>query len=85
MANQEHLDILAKGVGAWNAWRKRNGNISPELSKAELRGAKLENAHLGSTVCFDGNTRRTDLSGAKLNDAWLHQANLSEADLSRRT
>jgi hypothetical protein len=27
MANQEHLDILAKGVEAWNAWRQADRRI----------------------------------------------------------
>jgi hypothetical protein len=31
MANEEHLAILRKGVEAWNAWRKENPDIRPEL------------------------------------------------------
>jgi hypothetical protein len=77
MANEEHLEILKQGVEFWNAWRKQNWKIDPDLSGANLTEADL------SGVNFDG----VDLSYAKLTDAQLnaasfHRADLSNADLS---
>jgi uncharacterized protein YjbI with pentapeptide repeats len=67
MANQEHWDILAKGIEAWNAWRKQQPELEPDLVEADLRDADLRDA---------------DLSGAKLMAADLYQANLSGAVLT---
>src|SRR5216684_454836 len=77
MANWEHLEILNKGVPAWNRWRKENPAIRPELGEAELNGASLLKAHL-----VDADLAGADLRGAKFNEAVLCWANLSEADLS---
>jgi len=38
MANDEHVAMLKKGVDAWNGWRDENPDMSPDLSKANLRG-----------------------------------------------
>jgi uncharacterized protein YjbI with pentapeptide repeats len=73
MANAEHVAILKKGVDAWNAWRKENPDILPDLSAADLSGARLSRADLSEA----------DLSGARLIRADLFQAELSQANLSR--
>jgi hypothetical protein len=39
MANSEHLQILQQGVETWNAWRRQNKEISPDLAMANLSGA----------------------------------------------
>ena len=39
MANQEHLDILKRGVEAWNAWRKEQPDEWPDLSNTDLSEA----------------------------------------------
>jgi uncharacterized protein YjbI with pentapeptide repeats len=49
MANEEHVAILKNGVVAWNAWRRENPNIQPDLDGADLRGAKLGRADSGET------------------------------------
>jgi hypothetical protein len=72
MANQEHLDVLAKGVKAWNAWRKRNLDTTPDLSDASLVAANLNRADL----------RRTDLRRANLSGAFLGAANIGFARLT---
>jgi uncharacterized protein YjbI with pentapeptide repeats len=41
MANPDHIAQLMKGVAAWNAWRKKNRNVRPNISRANLRGANL--------------------------------------------
>jgi uncharacterized protein YjbI with pentapeptide repeats len=51
-----HIAILQQGVTAWNAWRRENPAIVPDLSWANLRGANLSEANLSEA----------DLSGAKV-------------------
>jgi uncharacterized protein YjbI with pentapeptide repeats len=87
MANQEHLDILRQGIVAWNAWRKANPDIRPDLNGADLIEADLSGAHLYETGLHGANLHganlnRADLSGADLNRADLSGAGLSRADLS---
>ena len=41
IANEEHLKILKQGVEAWNKWREKNPQITPDLSKADLYKANL--------------------------------------------
>ncbi len=31
MANQEHLDVLERGVKIWNQWREEHSEIEPDL------------------------------------------------------
>jgi len=86
MANQEHLDILAKGVGPWNAWRGQTAGV-PSLEFAALRGAhmdyiRLSSARLTSAELAGASLRHADLTGAQLLGADLTGAHLAEADLS---
>jgi hypothetical protein len=39
MANDEHIALLKKGPDAWNAWRRENPDICPDLSGANLMEA----------------------------------------------
>jgi TIR domain/Pentapeptide repeats (8 copies) len=71
MANPEHLQILEQGVEAWNQWREQNGDIRPDLSRANLSRANL----------FRANLRRTDLRRVNLIGANLDRANLGGAIL----
>jgi len=48
MANEEHLKILNQRVEAWNEWRDKNPQITPDLSKANLIMADA--LDLGSSV-----------------------------------
>ncbi len=72
MANEEHLKILKQGVEAWNEWREKNPQITPDLSKANLIMADLSGADLSGA----------DLCEADLNKAVLHAADLYKADLT---
>jgi uncharacterized protein YjbI with pentapeptide repeats len=65
MANDEHVAMLKKGMDAWNAWRRYNPDIRPDLSEANLSGADLSEA---------------GLSGADLSEAPLVSADLTGAD-----
>ena len=41
MANEDHVARLKQGVDAWNAWRRENPDVSPDLFKANLRETNL--------------------------------------------
>src|SRR3954454_20276727 len=34
--NEEHIAQLRQGVNAWNAWRRENRNVRPDLTRANL-------------------------------------------------
>jgi uncharacterized protein YjbI with pentapeptide repeats len=73
MANEEHVAQLRKGAVSWNAWRKANPDIRPDLSGANLYEANLRGANLSEA----------NLRGACLSWASLHGANLWKATLVR--
>ena len=76
MANQKHLDILAKGVKAWNAWRWENRDVYPSLGHTDLSGANLRCANLSDADLLDANLSGMDLRSADLRGADLSRANL---------
>lgn len=87
MGNEEHLEILKKGVKEWNAWRAQNRRFVPDLFEPSLVGADLRGADLRD-VWFDGanledaKLREADLSGANLRGARLRGADLYRANLA---
>jgi hypothetical protein len=92
VANPEHLELLRQGVDGWNAWRKKEVSIVPDLSGANLRevhhwGANLVTANLTQADLTEADLRESDLSEANLrwanlSGANLRWANFSQADLS---
>src|SRR5882672_6761991 len=76
MANPEHLEILKRGVEAWNKWRKDHPEIRPDLSEAFLFGEIFSGADFSFAELF-----RITLLGAALDKANFSNANLVEADL----
>ncbi|GER89736.1 hypothetical protein KDW_38980 [Dictyobacter vulcani] len=83
MADQEHVELLKKGVQSWNAWRKMHPSIVPYLSYAELNGINLSGADLNGADLREAKLNGSNLSEANLTTADLSYAELSEADLSR--
>ena len=86
MANEEHLARLTQGVEAWNAWRNEHRAIQPDLSGADLMGARCRGADLSGVNLTRTDLRNADLSGvhlygAELSGADLREANLDDADL----
>lgn len=86
MANREHLKKIKEGVDAWNAWRTKNPDIVPNLSKATLRdidlsGVNLKEANLRQVDFSLANLNEADLAGAKLGLANMSAASLNGADL----
>ena len=83
MANSQHLEILRRGVEAWNSWRSEKagrpaslkpvlGEKGPDLSQASLRNCDLSGVDLHAA----------DLTGADLAKARLNHANLKHANLT---
>ena len=87
MADQHQLDLLKQGTNTWNAWRKSQHDITPDLrgailSDAALSGANLSGAILNGAILNEADLSGADLSGADLSDSVLIGADLSEANLS---
>jgi uncharacterized protein YjbI with pentapeptide repeats len=92
MANPEHLDILRRGVTAWNAWRRGKPRASPDLQEAELDQLKLtfesidlHGADLYKAQLWNARLQNANLAGANLMDANLTQAKLRGANLRDAT
>ncbi len=79
--NQEHYDKLKEGVDAWNAWRKENPMVIPDLRKANLNAAVLDGADLRKAKLRKANLWGATLKGTNLRGANLHKADLEDADL----
>lgn len=81
MAIQQQLDILKRGVSAWNQWRIEHPDVLPDLSKASLQGVQLEGAHLEGVHLKEASLEKANLRGSYLGRANLHGAHLERADL----
>ena len=86
MADEEHVNILRKGVEEWNAWRAQNPRVIPDLKNASfpdynLSGAKLRDADLSGADLQVASLSETDLRNANLSGANLEYVNLSGATL----
>ena len=53
MANEEHVALLRQGVEVWNAWRRENPDIRPDLCRADLDGTVFMNVNLTETKVLD--------------------------------
>jgi uncharacterized protein YjbI with pentapeptide repeats len=82
MANQAQIELLQRSVRKWNAWRKRDPSLQPDLSLADLAGADLRKANLSRAVLRGANLSGADLSLSNLSGAALGLADLSGANLS---
>jgi uncharacterized protein YjbI with pentapeptide repeats len=78
MAKSKHLEILMRGVGAWNKWRNEHSNALPDLHFADLTNTNLSNANFSNT-----DLGLADLSGADLSKVQLSGADLSNAKFVR--
>lgn len=83
-ANSE-LMYLEKGVPAWNQWRSRQVNSTPDLSGIDLRGVDLQGVDLSHAKLIRADLSGANLTGANLSGADLGQANLSGANLQEAT
>lgn len=96
MANQEHLNILKRGIPTWNKWRGVFPNVKPDLSNADFCepifnnsndeedfGADFSEVDFSRAYLHDANLLAAKLTKANLEEADLCGANLSHADLTK--
>jgi uncharacterized protein YjbI with pentapeptide repeats len=86
MAVKEHVEVLELGVDAWNAWRRENRSIRPDLQdaifhKKNLVGVDFRGADLRKTDFHRANLSQANLRGARLLYSNLFEANLQGVDL----
>lgn len=87
MANNEHVDLLLRGVDVWDDWREQNPEIIPDLSGMSLNepdfgGANLKGANLSGANCYEALFGPANLAGADLSDSVFVKADFNRADLS---
>jgi len=92
MARKQHLQVLRQGRDQWDAWRKENPKITPDLSEADLRGmelkfvdfrrADLTRSNLSGIYAVHGQFHNADLRGADLRDGQFSEASFLHANLS---
>ncbi len=80
--NKQHLAILNRGVVAWNRWREKNPEVSPELAGAKPLEQDLSQIDLSGADLRGINFCWTSLCNAKFIGADLREANLTSANLS---
>ena len=81
MANQDHVEILAKGEFEWNRWRKESTALVPDLCGANLKSVDLRGMNLGGVLLRHAVLQRAILRGTNLSGADLRAADLAVADL----
>jgi uncharacterized protein YjbI with pentapeptide repeats len=80
MANKEHLSILAKGRGTWNAWR-RAAMRSSTAASADLRRANLAETELSGFLFVDTDLTEACLRGGDISHAVFRGMSCCRADL----
>jgi uncharacterized protein YjbI with pentapeptide repeats len=82
MANPEHLKVLQRGVGDWNAWKIKEPGI-PDLRNAALVSADLTGANFQNATLREADLRNAKFASANLMNADLRGADLRGADLRK--
>jgi hypothetical protein len=82
MANPGDLALLIHGgVDKWNAWRKENQGVVPDLSEADLLKVDLAGGDGIGANLYRANLCGANLFGANLQGVNLREANLSSANV----
>ena len=93
MANAEHKKIVEQGVLVWNAWRKENPGMIPNLNGIDLSGQDWSGADFSRTDFVKANleginlenailTGAKDPSGVDIGRSYFDGANLKNANLN---
>jgi hypothetical protein len=86
MANPEHLEIIKRGVVAWNRWRKENPSIlQPDLSKQYLSDYNFNGKDLSGVNFSHANLSRIQALGTNLAGAILTGACIEDWHINNQT
>ena len=90
MANQEHVQILESGAGAWNRWSDGHPGVTGDFNNArfhglDFRSANLRGADFRNAILWSGNFMDSDLREADFSKVNLGRADFRRADLSGAT
>ncbi|MEM9905708.1 MAG: pentapeptide repeat-containing protein [Cyanobacteria bacterium P01_D01_bin.44] len=82
----DYLELIGKGVDAWNRWRAEHPEACPDLKTAylferSLRGINLSHTNLSRTCLIGADLREADLTGAQLSGVYASNANFRGAVL----
>ena len=83
MANPKHVKILAKGVKAWNSWRRDHPGPGADLSGEDLSDEELAGLDLRNADLTGASFSSSDLSDADLRDSTLQDTDFSHSGLNR--
>lgn len=83
MADDEHLQIIKQGADAWNAWRRLNPNVKPDLTGISLSGKQASNLRLAHADLSFATMKKANLRGCDVWRAVLNFSDMSGANLSR--
>jgi uncharacterized protein YjbI with pentapeptide repeats/class 3 adenylate cyclase len=75
---EEAVAIIARGAKVWNAWRKRNPGVYPNLDGIELLDMNLEGIDFSGVSLCHAVINRCNLRSSSLVSARLHEANLRD-------
>lgn len=81
MADGEHLELVARGVEAINAFTKEHDDVSLDLREADLSGMDLRGVRMPGARLGGANLESCDLRDSRLNSSDLRGCNLRNADL----
>ena len=93
MAKSEHVNIIARGATFWNAWRKENPEVVPDLSGfdftysirtcPDLDGVNLSGANLSGATIFGPDRDWPGETAPTFDSADLSHANMRRVSLFR--
>jgi uncharacterized protein YjbI with pentapeptide repeats len=76
MANKAHVAMLKKGRQAWNAWRRANPDLVPDLEGFDAPYSRLQGYNFRGA-----NLREAKLAGSRLMRASFYGADLTDIEL----
>ncbi|MEO1401463.1 MAG: pentapeptide repeat-containing protein [Cyanobacteria bacterium J06635_1] len=86
MVAVDYLELIEKGVEAWNRWRSEHPEVCPDLKTAylfekSLRGINLRETNLSRTCLIGADLSEADLTGAQLSGVYASNTNFQGAIL----
>ncbi|MDP2621622.1 MAG: pentapeptide repeat-containing protein [Hyphomicrobiales bacterium] len=82
MGDPSHIAKVQEGVDQWNAWRKANPRLQPDLTHVDLSGRDLSGIDFRGVGLFEADLSHARLIGANLRQARLVRTRLDNADLT---